>query len=194
MVSNPHYISILQSALHHPFLHYTIDLPIPITSFPANHLHYIIHLCITPLTYHYQQSPLHHSQLMEPLIALMTDSTVQVRDSAAWTIGRICEQVPLAVLNEQYLLKLLEALAIGLQGEPRVATNVCWVSPSAGVCLPAASICLSLSSFARLSVCLSVCLSVSLCLHLSPSVCQVFIVLSHTVPCRRSTPILSSHD
>ena len=52
---------------------------------------------------------------------------VQVRDSAAWTIGRVCEQVPAAVLTEEYLIKLLQALAAGLQGEPRVATNVCWV-------------------------------------------------------------------
>ena len=67
------------------------------------------------------------SQNMETLINLMEDDMVQVRDSAAWTIGRVCEQVPTAVLNEQYLTKLLETMAKGLQGEPRVATNVCWV-------------------------------------------------------------------
>lgn len=72
----------------------------------------------------------HVTMLMESLIELMTDSTVQVRDSAAWTTGRICEQVPLAVLNDQYLIKLLNALASGLQGEPRVATNVCWAFSS----------------------------------------------------------------
>lgn len=51
-----------------------------------------------------------------------------VKDSAAWTVGRVCEQVPAAVLADPVLLKLLQALATGLDGEPRVATNVCWVS------------------------------------------------------------------
>ena len=69
----------------------------------------------------------------------MDDPVVQVRDSAVWTLGRVCEQVPSAVLSEQndpseireqkdqYLLKLLDGLCRGLQGEPRVATNSCWV-------------------------------------------------------------------
>ena len=57
----------------------------------------------------------------------MDDSNIQVKDSAAWTLGRVCEHVPEAVLNEQYLLPLLKALVGGLKGEPRVATNVCWV-------------------------------------------------------------------
>ena len=57
----------------------------------------------------------------------MDDPNIQVKDSAAWTLGRVCEHVPEAVLNEQYLLPLLKALVGGLKGEPRVATNVCWV-------------------------------------------------------------------
>lgn len=67
------------------------------------------------------------SQIPELLINLMNDPSVQVRDSVAWTIGRVCEHIPSAVLNDQYLLKLLEGLCTGLLGEPRVATNVCWV-------------------------------------------------------------------
>ena len=56
------------------------------------------------------------------------DSSVQVKDSAAWTIGRICEQVPTAVLQGGVILPLLQALDSGLDREPRVATNVCWVT------------------------------------------------------------------
>ena len=67
-------------------------------------------------------------QIPELLINLMNDPSVQVRDSVAWTIGRVCEHIPSAVLNDQYVLKLLEGLCAGLLGEPRVATNVCWVS------------------------------------------------------------------
>lgn len=66
---------------------------------------------------------------MDPLITLMrNDETVQVRDSAAWTIGRVCERCPDAVLTDKTLGPLLEALLESLDGEPRVAVNACWVS------------------------------------------------------------------
>ena len=52
---------------------------------------------------------------------------VQVKDSAAWTIGRVCEHCPEVLLNEEYLLVLLNTLMKALEGEPRVAVNVCWV-------------------------------------------------------------------
>ena len=68
------------------------------------------------------------SQLTEALIGLMSDPMVQVQDSAVWTIGRVCEQIPAAVLNDQSLLwMLLQALVNGLDQEPRVAINACWV-------------------------------------------------------------------
>lgn len=65
---------------------------------------------------------------MGPLISLMGDVTVQVKDSAAWTIGRVCERCPSCLLNEVYLPPLLSALVLSLLGEPRVAVNACWVS------------------------------------------------------------------
>ena len=65
---------------------------------------------------------------MERLIGCIGDEAVQVRDSAAWTIGRICEHVPSVLLTGVTLPPLLQALGAGLEGEPRVATNVCWVS------------------------------------------------------------------
>ena len=64
------------------------------------------------------------------IINLMSnDPSVQVKDTAAWTIGRICEHTPTAVLQTQddTLAQLLQALVMGLGREPRVATNVCWV-------------------------------------------------------------------
>ena len=80
-------------------------------------------------------------QVTEKIIELMDqDDAIQVKDSAAWTLGRICEQCPGVVLRETMLLKLLMAMGSGLDREPRVATNVCWVRV------------------------LSVCLSVSVCL------------------------------
>ncbi|XP_076643586.1 importin subunit beta Fs(2)Ket isoform X3 [Halictus rubicundus] len=65
-------------------------------------------------------------QAMSTLIELMYDDSVAVRDTAAWTFGRICEIIPEAAINETYLKPLLEALVNGLKAEPRVAANVCW--------------------------------------------------------------------
>lgn len=63
------------------------------------------------------------------MIGLMEgDESIQVKDSAAWTLGRVCEQTPSVVLSNSILSKLLMALGNGLEREPRVATNVCWVS------------------------------------------------------------------
>ncbi|XP_050670015.1 importin subunit beta-1 isoform X2 [Leptidea sinapis] len=63
---------------------------------------------------------------MPTLIEAMYDSSVAVRDTAAWTFGRICDMVPEAAINENYLKPLLESLVNGLKAEPRVAANVCW--------------------------------------------------------------------
>lgn len=65
-------------------------------------------------------------QAMPTLIELMYDSSVAVRDTAAWTFGRICEIIPEAAIHENYLKPLLESLVNGLKSEPRVAANVCW--------------------------------------------------------------------
>ena len=65
---------------------------------------------------------------METLISLMSDPVVQVQDTAAWTLGRVCDQLPGAALHDSCRDALLSCLASGLEREPRVATNVCWVS------------------------------------------------------------------
>ena len=72
-------------------------------------------------------------QAMGMFIELLKDSSVIVRDTAAWTIGRICETVPEAVINEKTLQPLLEGLVVGLNAEPRVATNACWALSSIAV-------------------------------------------------------------
>lgn len=67
-------------------------------------------------------------QGMPTLIKLMKDPSVVVRDTTAWTMGRICELLPEAAICEMYLAPLLQCLIEGLGAEPRVASNVCWVS------------------------------------------------------------------
>ncbi|XP_077866996.1 importin subunit beta-1-like [Saccoglossus kowalevskii] len=69
-------------------------------------------------------------QAMPVLIELLKDESVVVRDTTAWTVGRICELLPEAVIDDAYLNPLLEALAEGLAAEPRVASNVCWAISS----------------------------------------------------------------
>lgn len=66
-------------------------------------------------------------QAMPTLIELMKDPSVVVRDTTAWTLGRICDLLPEAAINEVYLAPLLQCLIEGLGAEPRVASNVCWV-------------------------------------------------------------------
>ncbi|XP_074627708.1 importin subunit beta-1-like [Acropora palmata] len=68
---------------------------------------------------------------MPMLIKLMKDESVIVRDSVAWTLGRICEILPQVAL-ENYLQPLIETLLDGLDAEPRVAANVCWAFNSLG--------------------------------------------------------------
>ena len=67
---------------------------------------------------------------MQFLIDAMKDQSVVVKDTAAWTIGRVCELIPEAAINPNTLQPLLEALVSGLASEPRVASNVCWAFTS----------------------------------------------------------------
>jgi len=69
-------------------------------------------------------------QAMPMLIELMKDNSVSVMDTAAWTIGRVCDLIPEAAINPATLQSLLEALVHGLASEPRVASNVCWAFSS----------------------------------------------------------------
>ncbi|NP_001191603.1 importin beta 1 [Aplysia californica] len=69
-------------------------------------------------------------QAMPMLIELLKDPSVVVRDTAAWTVGRVCEILPNSVLHEACLHPLLNALVEGLVAEPRVASNVCWAFSS----------------------------------------------------------------
>lgn len=69
-------------------------------------------------------------QAMLILIELLSDKSVVVRDTAAWTVSRVCEMLPEVVIREQFLTPLLHALVEGLTAEPRVAANICWAFTS----------------------------------------------------------------
>ncbi|VDD79992.1 unnamed protein product [Mesocestoides corti] len=63
---------------------------------------------------------------MPVIINMLGDQSPAVRDTTAWTLGRVCEVLPEVALSDDYLRPLLQGLLEGLQSEPRVAANVCW--------------------------------------------------------------------
>ena len=67
---------------------------------------------------------------MPIVIKRLHDESVSVRDTAAWFVGRACDIVPEAALNEAHFQVLLEAMVNGLVDQPRVAQNICWAFTS----------------------------------------------------------------
>lgn len=72
------------------------------------------------------------AKALPTLLHLMGDQSVVVRDSVAWTLGRICEILPQVVIGGKLLQPLVESLLESLKAEPRVAANVCWAFNSLG--------------------------------------------------------------
>ncbi|CAJ0585260.1 unnamed protein product, partial [Mesorhabditis spiculigera] len=66
------------------------------------------------------------SQALNPLIQALGDSNVKVRDTAAWTVGRVCEMAGEVVTQPDVLQLLLPSMYAALKQEPRVAANICW--------------------------------------------------------------------
>ncbi|XP_022211726.2 importin subunit beta-like [Drosophila obscura] len=64
-------------------------------------------------------------QLMPAFIQLMSDSSANVRSSAARNLAQVFKIVPEAAIDQSYLEPLVQLLLKGLQAEPRVASNVC---------------------------------------------------------------------
>ncbi|CAE6450629.1 unnamed protein product [Rhizoctonia solani] len=66
------------------------------------------------------------SQALPVLISMMSDSNAAVKDTTAWTLGRICELLVGSVNIESQLQALVTALVIGLEDRPRIIANSCW--------------------------------------------------------------------
>ena len=64
---------------------------------------------------------------MPQLIKMLDDPSVVVQDTVAWTVGKVCDLMPEAALQESYVGPLLESLLQCLEKPPRVASNICWV-------------------------------------------------------------------
>ncbi|KAJ1539461.1 karyopherin beta [Cladochytrium tenue] len=59
-------------------------------------------------------------------IGMMQDSNVQVKDTTAWTLGRICEVLSLTNIKAEQLRPLAGALVQGLSDDRKVAANCAW--------------------------------------------------------------------
>ncbi|KAJ2724939.1 karyopherin Kap95 [Coemansia sp. Benny D115] len=66
------------------------------------------------------------SQALPVLIQMVKDQVVQVKDTAAWTLGRVCDVMIDCILADVHLHSLISVLVGGLEDSPRVAANCCW--------------------------------------------------------------------
>lgn len=65
-------------------------------------------------------------QALPTLIEMMKDSVVHVKDTVAWTLGRICELLIHCIKPDVHMNALVGALVFGLQDSPRIVGNCCW--------------------------------------------------------------------
>ncbi|KAK1826684.1 hypothetical protein QBC39DRAFT_14160 [Podospora conica] len=63
---------------------------------------------------------------MQPLISMMEDPSVHVRDSTAYALGRITEACSEAIDPSQHLDPLVRSLFAGLMSNPKMAASCCW--------------------------------------------------------------------
>ncbi|KAF8638413.1 hypothetical protein AX17_002220 [Amanita inopinata Kibby_2008] len=66
------------------------------------------------------------NQALPLLIGMMNDANLHVKDTTAWTLGRICDLLINTIKPDVHLHPLVSALVAGLQDYPRIAANCCW--------------------------------------------------------------------
>jgi importin subunit beta-1 len=66
------------------------------------------------------------NQALPILISMMSDPQSQVKDTTAWTLGRICESLIASIKPDVHLHALVSALVAGLQDSPHIIANCCW--------------------------------------------------------------------
>jgi importin subunit beta-1 len=65
-------------------------------------------------------------QALPVLIAMMDDPIIQVKDSAAYALGRICAYNHMAISPTEHLPPLIAALFTGLASHTKIASSCCW--------------------------------------------------------------------
>ncbi|PVU97545.1 hypothetical protein BB561_000469 [Smittium simulii] len=66
------------------------------------------------------------SQALPVIIEMVADPIVQVKDTAAWTLGRICNLQIECINLDVHLGIMINALIVGLKDNTRVVSNCCW--------------------------------------------------------------------
>jgi importin subunit beta-1 len=66
------------------------------------------------------------NQALPILIEMMRDENVAVKDTTAWTLGRICELLIQVITPEAHLHPLVSSLVGALDDQPRIVANACW--------------------------------------------------------------------
>jgi importin subunit beta-1 len=65
-------------------------------------------------------------QALPVLIGMMDDPVIQVKDSTAFALGRICESNAEAIDPSTHLEPLIASLFTGLSSHPKMASSCCW--------------------------------------------------------------------
>ncbi|KAF4301258.1 HEAT domain-containing protein [Botryosphaeria dothidea] len=65
-------------------------------------------------------------QALPVLIGMMEDPVIQVRDSTAYALGRICETCAESIDAATHLQPLISSLFAGLASHPKMASSCCW--------------------------------------------------------------------
>lgn len=66
------------------------------------------------------------NQALPLLISMMNDPNLHVKDTTAWTLGRISDLLVTTIKTDVHLHPLVSALVSGLTDSPRIATNCSW--------------------------------------------------------------------
>lgn len=66
------------------------------------------------------------NQALPLLIDMMVDANPHVKDTTAWTLGKICDLLIGTIKPDVHLHPLISALVNGLQDSPRIIANCCW--------------------------------------------------------------------
>ena len=66
------------------------------------------------------------AQALPTLIEMMRDPSAHVRDTTAWTLGRISDVLVKTIEVEVHLSPMVQALVGGLDESPRIVSKCCW--------------------------------------------------------------------
>lgn len=66
------------------------------------------------------------AQALPTLIEMMRDPSLHVRDTTAWTLGRITDVLVKTIKLDVHLAPLITSLVGGMEESPRIVSNCCW--------------------------------------------------------------------